>query len=42
MTHINRLLVIFSFLMAVMPVLAVSLLMHGTHVLAGAMIWYVY
>lgn len=41
-THINRLLVILSLLMAVMPVLAVSLLLHGTHVLAAAMMWYVY
>lgn len=39
MTHINRLLVVFSLLSAIMPVVAVSLLVHGVHVLAGAVIW---
>ena len=40
--HVNRLLVIVSLLTAIMPVVAVSLLVHSAHVLAGAVIWWVF
>ncbi len=42
LTHINRLLIVFSILTAMLPIVAVSLLVHGAHVLAGAVIWWAF